>query len=377
MMDQTTFQELDVFTDNFKKIDSISSKLIYSNQVDDKQPYITILVITYNRPQMLRDALLSIANQKEVDYSWEVVVMDNNPQSTLPSWLPDISQNLSLRYYVNSQNLGHEGNINRGMKLALGDWVALLHDDDLLVSNYLLLITDYIDTARRWKKPLAYIKAAYQEFSGMVKADFFSYMAPAENTRFWRKSTWLGMLLKGIGPTSVNSCGSLVNRKAFISIGGYNEIFNPIGDATLGIEFMNHGYSISETATPLGFYRQGENESSKQETIYSFIRADYYLREYLYARNLISKLFGICFRNVQLYMHFEFRKNRAKKLGFVLKEDELLLPVKIKKPHVRKQLLVFMQRCFLVLYRPNIILTRWRKYNESRDFSGRIRYKNQ
>ena len=376
MIEQAAFRKLDSYTNNFKKIVHISSELIYSNQRDYEEPQITILVITYRRPALLKDAIKSIVCQQHVDYPWEVVVMDNDPDSVLPEWLPDVSRNLSLRYYINSQNLGHEGNMNRGIQLSKGKWVALLHDDDLLVSNYLQLIPRYVDAAKKWKKPLAYVRANYEEFYGDVEESFFDYTSPKENTRLWRKCLWIGILINGVGPTSINSCGSLVNRSAFMDVGGYNEELNPIGDSTLGIIFMNNDYCVAETAVPLGFYRQGKNESSKKETLYGFLRADYLLREHLYNKNVFSKLFGCCFRNTQFYLQFQDRNERAQRFGYVLTEEELQLPINMKRSVVMEKLLILIRRIFLAVYRPNIILTRWRKYHESRYFSGRIRHKN-
>ena len=376
MVDEHTFYQLNQYTDNFVKIEDIDSNLIYTKVNDCGQPWLTILLITYKRPGVLKDAIRSIIGQKTVDYSWEIVVMDNDPESVIPEWLYDLTENLNIRYYINARNLGHEGNINRGMQLAKGKWVALLHDDDLLVPNYLQLIPAYIKAARKWKRPLAYIRANYEEFYGNVQEVFFSKQQVAENTLFWKKSGWLGSLINGIGPTSVNSCGSLVNKQYFINIGGYNETFNPIGDSTLGLIFMNNEYSIAETSVPLGYYRQGKNLSSNIETLYDFLRADYYLREFLYQRNAFSKMFGCCFRKAQFYLQLQDRKNKAANLGLKLDENKLNLPIKGRKPIFRMKLMVLLRRIFLVLHRPNYIVVRWRGHNESGNFSRRVWNKN-
>ena len=242
--------------------------------------------------------------------------------------------------------------------------------------NYLQLIPAYIKAARKWKRPLAYIRANYEEFYGNVQEVFFSKQQVAENTLFWKKSGWLGSLINGIGPTSVNSCGSLVNKQYFINIGGYNETFNPIGDSTLGLIFMNNEYSIAETSVPLGYYRQGKNLSSNIETLYDFLRADYYLREFLYQRNAFSKMFGCCFRKAQFYLQLQDRKNKAANLGLKLDENKLNLPIKGRKPIFRMKLMVLLRRIFLVLHRPNYIVVRWRGHNESGNFSRRVWNKN-
>lgn len=376
MVGKSTFYKLNQYTNNFAKIEDIDSNLVYSKRDNCKQLWLTILIITYKRPDVLKDAIRSILGQKSVAYLWEVVVMDNNPESTVPDWFDGMVSNLNVRYYINAQNLGHEGNINRGIQLAKGEWVALLHDDDLLVPNYLQLIPAYIKAARKWKRPLAYIRANYEEFYGNVQEIFFSKQQIAENTLFWRKSGWLGPLINGIGPTSINSCGSLVNKQYFINIGGYNETFNPIGDSTLGLIFMNNEYSIAETSVPLGYYRQGKNLSSNIETLYDFLRADYYLREFLYQRNTFFRIFGYCFRDAQFYLQLQDRKSRAAYLGLDLIEEKVNLPVGGKKPFFRMKIVVLLQKIYLVLHRPNYIVVKWRKHNESGNLSRWIWNKN-
>lgn len=376
MVDQNTFQRLYQYTDNFKKIKNTESSLIYSNYSMDAQPWLTILVITYRRSDMLKDAIKSIIRQESVKYPWEIVIMDNDSESVLPSWIKSMTAGLNIRYYVNSKNLGHEGNMNRGIQLSRGEWVALLHDDDLLVVNYLQLVPAYIEATCKWRTPVAYIRANYEEFYGAAHSRYYDKPQRMENVRFWKKIGWLGILLAGIGPTSVNSCGSLVNRQYFINIGGYNEIFNPIADSTLGLIFMNNGYSIAETSVPLGYYRQGNNASSKLETIYDFLVADYYLREFFYQRNLFTKMFGICFKQAQFHLQLQQQKKKASFLGMDLKENALCVPVWKKRPVVRMKLLVLFRRIYLALNRPYLVCVKWRKRNESRNFSWWIWDKN-
>lgn len=42
-----------------------------------------------------------------------------------------------ITYYKNKRNLGLFGNLNQCLKLAKGKWVCILHDDDILLPNYL------------------------------------------------------------------------------------------------------------------------------------------------------------------------------------------------------------------------------------------------
>lgn len=297
---------------NFLKYANVESELLWG-KVPEDPIFLTIVIITYKRYALVQKALESACNQEEVSYEWEIILMDNNPEEEeLYPYVKKL-QNDRIRYYRNRKNLGHEGNINRGVELAKGKWVALLHDDDLLAPDYLVLIEQYINACSGWKRPLAYIRAKHLMFVEESELPDYGRRKKIENSFFIKPELWSVSLFRGVGPTFVNSCGSLVNRKFFFEIGGYNEKLNPIGDATLGLIFMKQGYSIYATKQVLGFYRQGENLSSNKETVLGFIEADFYLREYLYSRNMLTRLFGRLFREAQYSESVDVRIKRTKK----------------------------------------------------------------
>ena len=277
-MEDKYFLLIDNPENNFVKNVNVISDLLWGDY-PRKEVFLSVVIITYKRLKLVKEAIESVCCQKEVSYEWEIVVMDNNPQEEeLYEYISQLG-NRKIRYYRNRQNIGHEGNVNRGIELAVGKWVALLHDDDLLTADYLILIEQYISACSNWRKPLAYIRANHLQFANKCELPVYSSKREIENKLYIKRELWVETLLRGYGPTFVNSCGSLVLRSAFIEIGGYSEKLNPIGDSTLGLILMKHGYSIYQTEQVIGFYRQGQNLSVRKETLLSLIEADYYLRE--------------------------------------------------------------------------------------------------
>lgn len=291
---------LNHYINNFDKIKTISSDLLWQNHNRYlNKILISILIVTYKRKNMLKDAIESVKKQIPVNYAWELVILDNDPDSLLFDELDLKSFDVGVRYYRNKENVGHAGNLNRGVELCKGEWVCFLHDDDLLVYTYLNDIVKYINKARKWKKPLAYIRTNHKIFTSTEDLPSRSGMSVEKDIKWFRSEKRLETLLRGCGPTYVNSCGSLVNREIFMKIGGYNDDFYPIGDAILGIVLMNRGYSIASTESVMGYYRMDGNESKKSNVIIEFIRADFGLREFLYNKNFSTRCFGSVFRGAQ------------------------------------------------------------------------------
>jgi len=291
----------DFCVNNFEKIRSVPSELLWEKDIlaTAHDVFISILIVTYKRDVLLRDAIKSVKTQLPVEYTWELVIVDNDPVSAGLTSDEFGGLEIAVRYYRNKANIGHAGNLNRGVELCRGEWISFLHDDDLIVDSYLRDIAKYIKKAGKWRKPLAYIRTKHIIFSETSGLPGWQGIKADRDVKWFKSEKKIETLLRGCGPTYVNSCGSLVNKDAFIKSGGYNDDFYPVGDAVLGLVLENLGYAIGFTESVMGYYRMNRNESMKPEVLIEFIRADFQLREFLYARNCVTRLFGAVFRGIQ------------------------------------------------------------------------------
>jgi glycosyltransferase involved in cell wall biosynthesis len=103
-----------------------------------RTPLITIAIPAYNRPHLLREALASIAAQRECD-DFEVLVCDDGGLAETRR-VVEAAALPRLRFYVNRTRLGAVQNWNRCLALATGRWVTILHEDDTLYPWFLASI---------------------------------------------------------------------------------------------------------------------------------------------------------------------------------------------------------------------------------------------
>lgn len=112
---------------------SISIINNWSNNI----PKFCFIIPTYRRANLLKFALDSIlAIKKSPEY--EILVVDDNPKRN------DETEKLMLErynipgmaYFKNSSNLKQEGNWNKLFALSRAEWLIMLHDDDMLYSDY-------------------------------------------------------------------------------------------------------------------------------------------------------------------------------------------------------------------------------------------------
>lgn len=96
---------------------------------------ISICIPTYNRPELLQEAILSCFSQSYRPL--EIVISDNSDRYNLQDIIDQLvpPQSIELRYHRNQPPVSPADNVNRLFDTARGGRLLLLHDDDLLCAG--------------------------------------------------------------------------------------------------------------------------------------------------------------------------------------------------------------------------------------------------
>jgi glycosyltransferase involved in cell wall biosynthesis len=97
-------------------------------------PFFSIGVTTYNRPEMLKQTLISITKQTFTDF--EVIVGNDYIHEALSVELLGITDS-RIRFENHRQNLGEAENMNTLLNLSRGRYFTWQCDDDLYAPNFL------------------------------------------------------------------------------------------------------------------------------------------------------------------------------------------------------------------------------------------------
>lgn len=95
---------------------------------------VTVVTTTFNRPDYLRAALMSLMEQTFAD--WEVLVCDNANDTRVAELLSELDDE-RLIYVPRPTNLGLMHNALEGFKAAQGDFIVKLDDDDAFHPDFL------------------------------------------------------------------------------------------------------------------------------------------------------------------------------------------------------------------------------------------------
>lgn len=92
-------------------------------------PQVTVLMATYNRSHLISRAIQSVLDQSFKD--WELIIADDGSTDNTPDVVGKWASYESRIVYVRSEeNVGISKNYNRGLRIAKGEYVAIIDDDD-------------------------------------------------------------------------------------------------------------------------------------------------------------------------------------------------------------------------------------------------------
>lgn len=301
-------------TNCFELTKDVKSHLLYENN-NVEEPFITVFIPTHKRPDLLSEAIESVLEQQPVDFKWNIIIVDNEAYDGKQNDTEKLVRSLQcdkISYYRNEKNIRVADNFNRGIYLAKAPWVMMLHDDDLLIPNTLQKMGKAIHFLQTTKgKPLGAIAARYYRFKFDMNLPFehirqlkevsYYYLSRPMSYKFYKFIPFHVLRTGHIGG-DVPSNGATYNREAVLDVGGFNDDLGISADLILYF-CLQKKYSVYSTTEPYGFYRWGINSMSKPETTHRVIKDNFDFREFVFSKNIFTKLYGFFFRP-SLYSSF-------------------------------------------------------------------------
>lgn len=247
---------------NFIKYKNVRSQLILGNK---KNVFLSIVIPTYNREELLIECLNSIVKQK-LDFDYEIVLVDNNNDfnnKKLKLILQDKKyQNLNILYYKNEVNIGQIGNWNRCIELANGEWITMIHDDDFFNEGAIEKILDCIEK-------YSDIAAFYFDYTIKNEVNNKVNYNKVKSTIFLLPEMFIFKVIVAA------PIGLTFKKSIFIDVGGFSEEYYPSSDWEIILRILEKSRILLINDMNIATYRISVNDSLKQEVKLGFIIKDY------------------------------------------------------------------------------------------------------
>lgn len=244
---------------HFARYSHIESELIIDSCRPSLQPDLSVMIPTFRRPHLLKEAIESVVNQTAHGINIEIVIVDNDAETNsselaalVKSFIPH-----NIRLFRNKENIGMFGNWNRCIELARAPKLTILNDDDLLHPDF-IKITHALATKMA-------ISVAYVQFKEKNSLHWPT-VTKTKNRALTRADFFNGNPIPG-------SLGFVFNKQSALQLGGYNPELWPTADYEFSYLYSKL-FGINQTTIPLAGYRWQENESMKVATLEGFLAND-------------------------------------------------------------------------------------------------------
>ena len=107
-------------------------------------PKVSVLMSVYNGSCYLRESVESILNQTLIDFEF-IIIDDGSTDNTWEILTKYAERDQRIKLFKNKENIGLTKSLNKGLKLAQGEYLARQDADDISLPDRLKIQTDFLD----------------------------------------------------------------------------------------------------------------------------------------------------------------------------------------------------------------------------------------
>lgn len=210
---------------------------------------ISVVMPAYNADRFIAQAIESVLAQTWRDFEL-IVVNDGSTDDTLEIVRKYAAHDERVKVYTHA-NVGTAPTLNRGIELASGEWVFLMHADDVMRPN-------------RLERQLAFIRE-HPELavaSSLVRhIDSKNRVIGIDNSKLFTHES-IEKLVAANELIGFNHPAVALRKSAALAVGGYRQAFWPAEDIDLWNRLVEKGYRVLVQPEYLLDYRMHGHSAS-------------------------------------------------------------------------------------------------------------------
>ncbi len=211
---------------------------------------VSVIVVNLDRADLLRECLASLLSQGYP--AFETIVVDNGSSdgsvALVEGW-----GDPRLRLVRLAENRGFAGGCNAGLRVARGEWIALLNNDAVAAPGWLSAL---VEGARR--NPRLGMCASKVLFHGTDVIDKAGHLIYWDGQNRGRGTGESDSHAFGEGSEALfpDGCAALYRRTLLVEVGGFDEDFFAYGDdADLGLRARLLGWKCRYVPEAVAYHR--------------------------------------------------------------------------------------------------------------------------
>ena len=284
----------------------VESFCMFDNRTESVPKY-CIAIPTYNRADLLEYAIESCLKQEGFS-DFEVLVVDNNPDKDdeTEKFMMNYKNRKRIAYYKNSKNLGMAGNWNKLYLLARTEWVVMLHDDDMLYPDFMMIMNGLVER----DKNASCFYSCYNSIRNESVEQPERQKTPIKIMTLKETDYLTGCHIHA-------PLGMTCKRDVVIELGGFNSGYYPSLDFHFHAK-MAHFYTVRWLRDyPIATYRWLVNASQKEETLWGWLDKDSKIKRLIIKNNpgfVSPKLYETYLRYFNYLYEMNWKNSYGKEL---------------------------------------------------------------
>ena len=259
----------------------------------DGNVLVTIVIVTYNFESIIEDCLKSIENQEYDGRNLEVIISDDaSTDRTIEvckKWYEINKNRFNIKILTSLKNEGVTKNINKGVKIAKGEWIKVLAGDDILKKDAIKNFMNY-----KYLKEAEIIFSKAQTFKEENGIKIMKEIIPnQENEKFYflsNQEKWDSLL----EANNIVAPAVILKKELLKRMNYFDERFKMVEDWPFWIKLLKNGVKFHYYPIVTVYYRKsnfsvsGKNKLGKINKIMHDFKKEYY--KYIYTYEVKSKI---------------------------------------------------------------------------------------
>lgn len=231
----------------------IRNGAFYKNDFSKEEPLVSIIVRTCNRPNILRETLISLRNQT---YSNIEIVVVEDGKNISEQMINEEFNDLNIKYYSTKHKVGRSNAGNKAMELANGKYLNFLDDDDLFFADHVEVLVKALEEKNL---RLAY-SLAYETPINIKSTDPYIYEEVFHSLIYRQPFNRLLLFHHNYIPIQC----IMFDKKLFLEYGGLDESLDALEDWDLWVRYaLKDDFLFVEKVTSV--YRVPFNKKVSEE----------------------------------------------------------------------------------------------------------------
>lgn len=209
--------------------------------------FFSVIIPVFNRPDELRELLVSLTKQTYTHF--EVLVVEDGSKTKADDVVAAFAHQLAIRYYF-KENSGQGFTRNVGFERANGDYFVIFDSDALIPPHYFSVVNERLESD--WLDAYGGPDMAHPDFTAVQKAISYSMTSPFTTGGIRGSKKNLG------GTFHPRSFNMGLSRKVWETIGGYK--LSRMGeDIEFAIRIIENGFKTGLIADAFIYHKRRTN----------------------------------------------------------------------------------------------------------------------